>query len=312
MQPQKQYTLSGYFNIGLPLLLWIFVVVMFVNLSIEGQWLLWELVLAFISVCALIIGLYVHRNNQFKRRATVIDQIAQQNNWSVFPPVKDTGATPHFSLSSIAKLSEAGINLRNCIYAQEWAYCDYTYEVYRETKYGSYKESEYFYALMGTVLPRKLPNIIFDSIKSRKRQFRAVYDESQLHTLEGNFDQHFATYFPKTYTIDSLSFISPDVMEALIEADEYDIEIIDNNLFIFGPISDPRVQIPEMAAKLQRIKQELLDNILTYRDERLPYEKGRQEVAVEGARLQKAKEKWWLTVLLVVGYLIFRFILESS
>lgn len=284
---------------------------MFINLSIEGRWLLWEVVLAFISTCALIIGLYIRRNSYFKQRAATIDKIARQNNWKVFPPVKDTGATPHFSLSSIAKLGDAGTNLRNCIYAPEWSYCDYTYEVYRETRYGSYKESEYFYALMGAVLPRKLPNIIFDSIKSRKRQFRAVYDKSQLHTLEGNFDQHFATYFPNEYTIDSLSFISPDVMEALVEADEYDVEIIDNNLFIFGPIKNPDVQIPEMTAKLNRIKQELLDNILTYRDERLPYAKGRQEVAIEGTRLQKAKEKWLITALVVAVYFIIRLVLES-
>jgi hypothetical protein len=164
---------------------------------------------------------------------------------------------------------------------------------------------------MSVKLPRKLPHVIFDSKKSRGRQFRFFIDADQKHSLEGNFDQYFTTYFPKLYRVDSLSFITPDVMHAMIAASEYDIEILDDQLFIYGSLDDPNQQIEAMALKIGAIKKELLDNILTYRDERLAFDDGRRTVSVEGRRL--TFEKLIMICILLysaalLGYSLYNFV----
>lgn len=198
----------------------------------------------------------------------------------------------------------------NCLSAPDWQYCDFLYNYYRKTKYGEYRAGTVYYGVMTAKLPRKLPNVFFDSKKSRGRQFRLTFTRDQKHSLEGNFDTFFATYFPVQYTIDSMSFISPDVMQALIDASEYDIEIKDDLLCLYGPISTDERDIEAMANKLNVVKKQLLDNILTYRDERLPFGVGRQQVAIQGMSLKKSQFFKWLTIAGLVLYFIVRIAIE--
>ncbi len=312
---QKRYTFLGYFLSTCYIVLLLWFITLFIGLpgdyQSNGNAYAWILSLVTLGAFALVCVLYWYRRVQFKNRKKIIKSMAAEGEWAQTSGSIGHEHVPDFSLVSLTRLSERRLTRQtNCIYTRDWAYCDCTYDIYRHTKYGDYKESEAVYALMGTTLPRKLPNVMFDSLTSRRRQFKVLYDKSQLHTLEGNFDQHFATYFPKYYTVDSLSFITPDVMETLIEARNYDIEIIDNNLFIFGTVQNPRTQLPEMSQKLAKIKKELLDNILTYRDERLPYDQGRQAVTVEGARLAAAKKKWWIGVVIIIIYSIVRVVVD--
>jgi Flp pilus assembly protein TadB len=99
-------------------------------------------------------------------------------------------------------------------------------------------------------------------------------------------------------------------MLALQEAVDYDIEIVGNRVFLYGPLYDPAQQIPDMAAKLQKIKKELLDNILTYRDERLPFADGRQRVSIKGMSLKISR--FWLVfgILANVAVVILWLLLE--
>src|SRR5690606_23327615 len=97
------------------------------------------------------------------------------------------------------------------------------------------------------------------------------------------------SYCPEGYKIDSLSFISPEVMEAILEAKEYDLEIVGDRLYLYSSIQDPEQQINDMVSKLKRIEQEMAKNIRTYRDERLPTEVGRETVSIQAAKLKKSK-----------------------
>lgn len=195
----------------------------------------------------------------------------------------------------------------NHLTSKDWEYCDFTYNYYKRTKHGEYKAGTVYYGLMFTRLPRTLPNVFFDSKNSRGRQFRFTFARKQKHSLEGNFDSFFTTYFPEDYTIDSMSFISPDVMLAMIDAAEYDIEIIGDVLCFYGPVSTAETDLITMSNKLLAVRSQLMDNIQTYRDERLPYAVGRKGVAVQGMALDKSKFLKRLTIAIAILYIVLRF-----
>lgn len=199
---------------------------------------------------------------------------------------------------------------KNLISNKDWTYADYSYEIFRETKSGDYKAATVFYSFIMTKLPRSLPNIVFDSLASRKRQFKRIFDRSQLQSLEGNFDNFYATYFPKFYSIDSLAFITPEVMEAMVAAMDYDIEICGDTLFLYGDLQDPSLQIPDMASKILSIKEKLMHNIVTYRDERLPFDEGREKVTPYAVALRGNLNQYYFVMFGGIALLITTFIVS--
>ena len=207
------------------------------------------------------------------------------------PSVNDLGAVDDIE-------NARNKRIQNVLKGSDWTYCDFAYDLYNRTKYGEYKAATVYYGVMYTELPRELPNVFFDSIRARGRQFRFHFARNQRHSLEGDFDKHFVTYFPPEYTIDSMSFISPEVMWAMREASDYDIEIVGNRLYMYGPLFEPNEQLAEMSAKLANIRKHLLDNIKTYRDERLPFAVGRRIVTPMGASLQRSR--FWAIVSAVI------------
>ena len=213
--------------------------------------------------------------------------------------------------SSLYRLAWRKRMYRNFITTDDWQYAEVGFKARGTSGLARMRKQEIWYATMSIKLPRKLPNVIFDSTEHQKKQFRIVFDNKQLISLEGNFNKYFATYFGFGYTIDDLSFITPEVMLALIEASKYDIEIIHNRLLLFGALSsDPAAQITDMAAKLSVINDKLLHNILTYRDERVPYDKGRLVVARSGMFLtyKPYSFRGWLIVF-VVGFFFVAMVL---
>lgn len=191
--------------------------------------------------------------------------------------------------SSLYDLAYRNRTYRNYIFGDDWEYCEVSFKA-RSRQFGLswLKRRWIHYAIIRLELPRKLPNVVFDGLEHQKKQFRIVFESKQNIMLEGNFNKYFATYFGSGYTIDDLSFITPEVMEALIEARDYDIEIVHNSLLLFGPVEpNPESQLKEMSLLIKNIRTQLLNNILTYRDERLQYGEGRRVVARAGMFLEK-------------------------
>jgi hypothetical protein len=209
-----------------------------------------------------------------------------------------------FSHMSLLQLGERDAEFTNCIEAGDWRYGEFSYAVYRSTRNGEQKEETVYYGVMAAELPRVLPNVFFDSKKARGRQFRFHFAGSQVHSLEGDFDEHFVTYFPEDYTIDSMSFITPEVMWAMREAADYDIEISGNQLFLYAPIYHDENRLHDMAGRLLEIKKKLLNNIVTYRDERLPLAEGRKAVAAQGIKLQRSKVMQRVTIVFGIVWFI--------
>lgn len=238
-------------------------------------------------------------------RSDTLAALAMDRQWE-YGDAKSFEARVVVERSALVDVSEYQASLRNFITAPDWQYVDLEYPVWREDKYGRHKVASIYYAVMSAPLPRELPNVFFDSKKHRKAQFAKVFDRKQQHRLEGDFNNHFDTYFPENYTIDSLSFITPDVMEALVAAEAYDIEIVGSSVMIYGPLGlDVQGQLQDMSQKLAAIKQELMDNIKTYRDERLPYAKGREMVSVQGMSLKRRRENIWFALVLMAIYLAY-------
>ncbi len=234
---------------------------------------------------------------------------AQAHNFSFMPIHSDLAGLP-IALTHIHDSRDE--RFWNHIDAGPWQYCDFSYNYYRRTKYGEYRAGTVYYGIAFTKLPRVLPNVFFDSKKARGRQFRFTFSGTQLHSLEGDFDNYFATYFPDDYTIDSMSFITPDVMQAMIAASEYDIEIVGDTLYLYGPLSTDPNDIMLMSQKLNDIKARLLQNIMTYRDERLPMNVGRQTITPTGMVLKKSRFMQILTIVAVVLYVVGRIVVAMS
>lgn len=255
----------------------------------------------FVPPLIVAIALAQWNKHLLKKRNEQIMAFATQRGLKIEPD----GSTNMFTkLGAIDELSEVrDKKIRNVVHGNDWEYYDFSYNVYARYRANNYKAATIHYGVMATTLPRSLPNVFFDSIKARHRQFRFHFARSQRHSLEGDFDKHFATYFPPDYTIDSMSFISPDVMWKLREARDYDIEIVGDQLFLYGPLYDPELQITDMANKITAIKKELLDNIMSYRDDRLPYAEGRKKTALQGASLKLST--FWAKVTLAIAVLYF-------
>ena len=169
-----------------------------------------------------------------------------------------------------------------------WGYGEYTFKSYSKTKHGRVDRTEYFYAIATFKLPRKLPNVLFDSKLTGGREFKALLDDSQKHSLESVFGNYFDTYFHEDYTIDSLSFITPEVMEAIMEAKEYDVEIHGEYLYLYNELENMPKQLLQMKTFGEKIYKKLENNIYSYRDDRIPYRQGRRTVSVLGLNLKKS------------------------
>jgi hypothetical protein len=284
-----------------------------INTQLPAVGPLWSLVIpasALAGVC-VSIGKSVYRKRLLASRPAKVQALRAQNGWRSEPtnPVM----VPKFRDLSLKILAEKNdMRFSNISYGPDWCYADCSYGKYKHTKYGDTLTSNIYYAIASIKLPRELPHVMFDSLRSHKRQFRFVFAASQRHSLEGDFDKYFATYLPNGYSIDGLSFITPEVMQALIDAADYDIEIVKDELIVYGPMYQPELQIAEMIEKVNIIKTKLLHNIVTYRDERLDYEKGRQTVSLEGIELKRSLVPKIVSVALLVFYILLRIYFNSQ
>lgn len=183
-----------------------------------------------------------------------------------------------------------------------WGYTDFSFkELTNNYKREIYTTNTYHFAVGVFTLSRPLPNVFFDSKRTGNREFKLLFREDQRHQLEGDFHLHFDTYFTEDYTIDSLSFITPDVMLTLREASNYDIEIFGNKLYLINDLESMPTQLDDIEAKGKAIRDSLQRNIERYRDDRVPFKIGRKTVDISGLLLRRSSKKY--DVMLLLGML---------
>lgn len=260
----------------------------------------WLWLLSAAGVTTVLITLFApirFHGNFLERRLEKLKEALNAGDFTL-----DELASSPVRTFNFGQLAQTSPKFFNAISGKEWRYGDHLYEIHEKTKHGSYKAVNVYYSVLEIDMPRRLPNILFDTHKSHKRQFRTYFDKSQIHSLEGNFDQHFTTYFPKFYTIDALAIITPEVMQTMIAADQYDIEIVGDKLYLYGPLV-PAKLLPDMVKKGLAVRDTLMNNVVTYRDERLAGNEGRARVTMHGAQLRENPYRGWQTILIGLALL---------
>lgn len=205
--------------------------------------------------------------------------------------------TPHFIIgsnisSSVADYELNGVDSTDLLREGDtWKIYDAVFDFHRHTKGGSYLSKQTYYTVFEAKLIRQVPHIIFDSKSAKRSQFKYLYAQSQRLTLEGNFDQSFDTYVPETYQIDSLSFVSPEVMRALLTAANYDIELVGDRLLCYAPLLDIAA-IEKLQTTGLSLVAHLNDNLDNYKDDRLAHHDRSTKVSIFGRSLLRSPAKY--------------------
>ncbi len=188
---------------------------------------------------------------------TALDPI----NQSLDPVVMHSATYAQYT----TKHDESQVSLNS---GQGWKLYDLVFSFWSDSRLGRYVAKELYYTVFDGKLVREVPHILFDSKTAHHQQFSSMYAHAQRLSLEGDFDRYFDTYVPQAYKIDSLSFITPEVMELLVSAKNYDIELVDDRLLLIGPLTD-KSDLDAMQALGQQLTASFNDNLDTYKDDRL-------------------------------------------
>jgi hypothetical protein len=193
-----------------------------------------------------VVNRYVKSYQQFQVKVPVIDIANTSINYELDQVDR---------IRPIAQDGDAVVNLT-------------TFDFYQQTKNGEYLSKQVFYLVLKLPLIRILPHVLFDSKDAKKRQFKYLYIQAQKIDMQPPFAAVFDTYGPLGYTIDTLSFITPELMQALLDCQQYDIEIVDNNLLLYAPLL-LTAEIPGFIERGKTLAAQVNDNIENYRDDRL-------------------------------------------
>ena len=256
--------------------------------------------LFFISLVTIIGFFYwVSYNNSIKLRARLF-KFAAQNNLEWIEGVLD----PHYSGmifdNGHSRRIDEALRFKNGTEIGNFTYIT-----------GSGKNQRSFtWGYVRIKLVRRLPHMVLDAKDNNVwRRFSSLsdsFDRSQVLSLEGNFDDYFTLYAPIKYERDALYVFTPDVMAALIDhGRQYDIEIIDDELFIYN-ITRFKLETPQLYGPLLKIINtiggELVDQTDYYADERVG-DRTANIVAPAGRRLRSGYS--WLVVVMVVVIIYF-------
>lgn len=308
---EHDYTWSADFFYAL--FVYLPIVVIWMAVGLNNQQLMKVIMPPLLSIGIVIAVVIFARkylvDKYLKKRGGQMKSIAETSGYQYFSQLKEFTETIkdtdvlHITLTSI---TNRDTRFRNFLVSPDWTYFDFSYGQYRQTRNGEYKAADVYYSVIKIKLARPLPNIFFDSKKSRKRQFRFIFKKRQIYHFEGDFDKYFVSYLPQGYELDSLSFVTPDVLQALKDACGYDAEIIGDSFYLYGPIMSANQQLADMSKKALAIKDTLAVTTRNYIDQHVANNLGATEVAPQASAL--ARSRFWLYVHIAAGvtYAIIR------
>ena len=167
-------------------------------------------------------------------------------------------------------------------------------------------------------LPVALPNILLRSEDGPKRPLHtsSVVRDSQVLSLEGDFDRYFRLYCPAGYERDALYLFTPDVMARLVDhLRGLDVEIVDDWMYLVSArdlVTDRAERWQALAAAVDALD-DRVERWGRWRDERVdavgpahdePVVRVR-EVAPAGRRLRTT---WGAGTILIVGTVALGFV----
>jgi hypothetical protein len=161
----------------------------------------------------------------------------------------------------------------------------------------TYTISNHFYARVK--LNSSAPHLLFDS-KAMPIKRSEVYGKTI--PLEGDFNKYFNVHTPDNYHRDALQFLTPDIMQAMIDyGRDYDFELIGHHLYLYT-----KIPLRRLAADYERFIKNgayfghrFNRKTAAYRDERLP------SATVRLAdRSEKRHAKWSFALLAAIDAIL--------
>ncbi len=143
-------------------------------------------------------------------------------------------------------------------------------------------------------LERRLPHMFLDSLQNNMfgmAGLSGLFSRDQVLSLEGDFNRFFTLYCPQQYERDALYVFTPDLMALCIdEAAPFDIEIVDDWLFVYSPRAF-RMDDPHLLSRIFRIIDlvgaKALRQTRRYQDDRVAAPFPTNMVAQPGQRLRR-------------------------
>ncbi len=117
----------------------------------------------------------------------------------------------------------------------------------------------YLYTVFEADLRQKVPHLIFDSAKTKRHQFKRVFKQARKLTLDSYIDKTFTIHAPDNHDIDILSFVTPEVVEAINNLKDYDLELVGDRLFCYAPFLR-RDELAGFQQKCSNLYLKLVDN----------------------------------------------------
>ena len=152
--------------------------------------------------------------------------------------------------------------------------------------------STHYWGFLALHLDRRLPNMVLDSKQNNTlfgTDLPISFRRDQILSLEGDFDKHFTLYCPQEYEQDALYVFTPDLMALLIDdAGSYDVEIVDDWMFIYSPHQFPALSVPNyqrLFTIVQTVGSKTVSQTENYHDDRVG-SPAANIVAPQGQRLR--------------------------
>lgn len=246
----------------------------------------------------LIIGLIIGCIIQWLQNKTIARQVqfkrfAADNNFEY-----TTNIEPHEAgaIFNIGHSKHADAVVSGLYKGKPFWFGSYYYTV------GSGKNSRTVVTgVLNVALPRAVPYVIVDGNQNRMNAAAGI-DKSQQLVLEGDFNNYFKVYCPKDYERDVLYFLTPELMQALVDMDDsFDAEIKGTELYFYTrDLVRPTAQVvTNLFTLIDKVGGEIVENTQRYQDYRIDKKFG--TIAASGLTLKKSL---WPTVIAVL-FLIF-------
>jgi hypothetical protein len=214
-----------------------------------------------------------------------------------------TTCTKQFGNSLLSKLKKYKTDFKTITTSKGANLASYEFSKEIRGKGGHLYDSCILYSLVGRAqLIKPVPHIFFDS-KTSDKKWRYFFNSKQRYSFEGNFDKFYTSYLVDGHQINSLSFITPEVMEVLITNKSFDYEIVGNEIFAYGALGSVATRI-SLIESINAVTYSINDN-LTHYNESLP-----PSGSVGKIRLVKnpiSYIKWYLYSLVLVLIAVYSF-----
>lgn len=164
--------------------------------------------------------------------------------------------------------------------------------------------------VLNITLPRAVPYVVLDG-RQNTMDIAGSIDTSQKLELEGDFNTHFTVYCPKDYERDVLYFLTPELMQALVDMDDmFDAEVVGKELYFYTKkeIKPDETLLRNLFKIIPTIGGEIVENTKRYQDWRI--DKKLASVAPAGLTLKKSIWPTIVGAILIIMYLLLELLIK--